>query len=198
MSDLRKQLRGKRQKLSSEDRQKKSLRILTHLTRYLPFVRGHSLGLYASTPEEVDTAPLLSLAHGMEKAIYLPVVNQSGFRKDPMLFARYLPDVTRLKQNRFGILEPDVPIGECIRAAELPLLCIPMVGFNQTCDRIGMGAGYYDRSLAIRGFRKPHLVGLAFVCQKANFEPATHDVPMNAVITEEGVLLRVKSGRHLR
>ena len=195
MPDLRAQLRRNRRKLSPEDRQNKSLQILTHLRRYLPFVRSDSLGLYAATPEEVDTAPLLSLAHDMGKEIYLPVLNQSRLRKDPMLFARYLPDATRLKKNRFGIAEPDVPIGECVRAAKLHLLCIPMVGFNQTCDRIGMGAGCYDRALGIRSFRKPHLAGLAFACQKADFEPATHDVPMDAVITEEGVLRRVRSER---
>ncbi len=195
MTDLRSQLRTKRQSLSSDDRQEKSLAIASNLSRYLPFIRTPSLGLYHSMNEEVNTEPLLTFASEQNKDIFLPVINDSNLRKDAMLFARYIPGVTRIRKNRFGIAEPDAGIGECIRASELPFLCVPMVGFNRHCDRIGMGAGYYDRALDAGSFRKPHLVGLAFACQVAVFEPAAHDVPMDAVITEEGTLLKTKSGQ---
>jgi len=190
MTDLRTQLRKQRQSLSREDRQQKSEAIAAHLSRYLPFVRSDTLGIYQSLDEEVDTTHLIDVAIANKKAIYLPIVNESKIRGDALLFARYVPGQTRMKKNRYGILEPDVGVGECSRAAELALICVPMVGFNKRCDRIGMGAGYYDRALETNGVRKTHLVGLAFACQKAEFEAAPHDVPMNAVATEDGMLLR--------
>ena len=128
----------------------------------------------------------------------LPVVNNSEIRSDAMLFARFIPETTPMKNNRYGIPEPDVPIDECLRSDELSFICVPMVGFNQRCDRIGMGAGYYDRTLENRGTVKPHLVGLAFACQEAEFEAASHDVPMDTVVTEDGVLEGFKSGQHQR
>ena len=198
MNDLRTQLRERRQALSSEDRQKKSLAMSEHLTRYLPFVRTDTVALYYSTPEEVDTTGLIMTAAEQGKTIYLPVVNTSQIRSDAMLFARFIPETTPMKNNRYGIPEPDVPIDECLRSDELPFICVPMVGFNQRCDRIGMGAGYYDRTLENRGTVKLHLVGLAFACQEAEFEAASHDVPMDAVVTEDGVLEGVKSGQHQR
>ena len=190
MTDLRTQLRTRRQLLSREDRQKKSEAIAAHLSRYLPFIRSASLGIYQSLDEEVDTTPLIDIAIENNKAIYLPIVNQSRIRADALLFARYVPGKTHMKKNRYGISEPDVGIGECSRATELPLICVPMVGFNEHCDRVGMGAGYYDRALGAPGIRKTHLVGLAFACQQAEFEAAPHDVPMDAVATEEGMLRR--------
>lgn len=190
MTDLRTQLRTRRQSLSFEDRQQKSEAITAHLSRYLPFVRTDSLGIYRSLDEEVDTTFLIGIALERNKAVYLPIVNQSKIRDDALLFARYVPGQTRMKKNQYGILEPDVGIGECSRATELPFICVPMVGFNKDCDRMGMGAGYYDRALETPGVRKTHLVGLAFACQQAEFEAAPHDVPMNAVATEDGMISR--------
>ncbi|MBO6558250.1 MAG: 5-formyltetrahydrofolate cyclo-ligase [Pseudomonadales bacterium] len=196
MTDLRSQLRERRQALSFEDRRRKSLAISEHLNHYLPFVRTDNVALYYSTPEEVDTTGLIMTAAEQGKTIYLPVVNTSEIRSDAMLFARFDPGTTGMKKNRYGIPEPDVAVDECLRSDELSFICVPMVGFNQRCDRIGMGAGYYDRALENNGVRKPHLVGLAFRCQNAEFEPAPHDVPMDAVVTEDGVLKGVKSGQH--
>lgn len=193
MSDLRSELRSNRKALSVEERRDKSLAILTHLSRYLPFVKTASLAIYSSTSEEVDTSALLDYLVDTSKDIYLPVVNQSRIRAASMLFARYLPGKTRVRKNRFGIIEPECPIGECVQATDLPFLVVPMVGFNRQCDRIGMGGGYYDRALAGGVIRQPHLVGLAFACQEAKFDANAHDVPMDAVVTEEGILLRSKS-----
>lgn len=72
------------------------------------------------------------------------------------------------------------------------MVIVPMVGFNRYCDRIGMGGGYYDRVLGAGNFRPVSLVGVAFDCQLAEFDPQPQDVPMDLVVTES----RQYSRRH--
>jgi 5-formyltetrahydrofolate cyclo-ligase len=57
-----------------------------------------------------------------------------------------------------------------------------------------MGGGYYDKAFDRTRFQRSHLVGLAFEGQQADFEPARHDVPMQAVITENRVIKRALNG----
>ncbi len=196
-SILRQQLRARRKDLSPDVHRKDSEQIAQLISRYLPYIRAKQIAVYASLPEEVDTRPLIAIAHEQNKQLYLPVLPGNNIRTPAMLFAHYQPDTTRMKVNRFGIPEPDVPIGECVRGDQLPLVCVPLVGYNGRCDRIGMGAGYYDRAFAKAGVKKTTLLGLAFSCQQADFDPAPHDVPMAAIATEAGIIERRPTSRQV-
>ncbi|MFT7218732.1 MAG: 5-formyltetrahydrofolate cyclo-ligase [Candidatus Azotimanducaceae bacterium] len=190
VSDLRRDLKHRRLSLDPGDRGKKSLLIQNRLLKYLPVQRARHIAIYLSIPGEVDTAAMIDAFHEQEKAIYLPVINNQQWRAEPLLFHRFIPGETALRKNRFGIREPEHRIGECVRGVDMDLVCAPLVGFNQHLDRIGMGGGYYDRCFKRKGYRKTRLVGLAFNCQQAEFEPEAHDVPMDAVVTESEVLER--------
>ena len=185
---LRKSLRAARRSITPLEREEKSQRLARNLARYLPFRRCKKLAIYLPLPEEVDTAPVLKLAELLRKPIYLPIVGTEGWQKKTMMFAPYLPGETALRENRFGIWEPAVRPGSCIRGIDIEFVCVPVVGFNDDCDRIGMGGGYYDKAFDRRRFQRSKLVGLAFENQRAEFTPAGHDVPMHAVITEERVI----------
>ena len=106
-----------------------------------------------------------------------------------MHFARWNGDPQRLKANRFGILEPMVDSREWLDAAQLDVILLPLVAFDRRGHRLGSGAGYYDRALALRAGRPapPLLVGLAHSCQEVQLIPAEPwDIPMDAVATERG------------
>jgi 5-formyltetrahydrofolate cyclo-ligase len=194
LSQLRKSLRSARRSITPVEREEKSRLLARNLARYLPFRRCKKLAVYLSLPEEVDTSPVIELAQLLRKAIYLPVIDTRVWQKQSMMFALYLPGETPLRENRFGIREPAVKPGNCIRGIDIEFVCVPVVGFNDRCDRIGMGGGYYDKAFDSRRFQQSKLVGLAFEGQQADFEPATHDVPMQAVITEDRVIERVPRG----
>ena len=194
LSELRKSLRSARRALPRSVREEKSHKIARNLARYLPFRRCNRLAIYLPIPEEVDTWPMIELAGRLNKPIYLPVINTRVWRKQPMMFGLFSPGVTPLRENRFGISEPGIPPGTCIRGTDIDFVCVPVVGFNENCDRIGMGGGYYDKTFREQGFRPSRLVGLAYETQLVDFQPAKHDVPMQAVITEERVLERLKRG----
>jgi len=194
LSQLRKSLRSARRSITPVEREKKSQLLARNLARYLPFRRCKKLAVYLSLPEEVDTSPVIELAQLLRKAIYLPVIDTKVWQNQSMMFALYLPGETPLRENRFGIREPAVKPGNCIRGIDIEFVCVPVVGFNDRCDRIGMGGGYYDKAFDSRRFQQSKLVGLAFEGQQADFEPARHDVPMQAVITEDRVIERIPRG----
>ncbi|MFP6803418.1 MAG: 5-formyltetrahydrofolate cyclo-ligase [Pseudomonadales bacterium] len=194
LSQLRKSLRSARRSITPVEREEKSQLLARNLARYLPFRRCKKLAVYLSLPEEVDTSPVIELAQLLRKAIYLPVIDTKVWQNQSMMFAIYLPGETPLRENRFGIREPAVQPGNCIRGIDIEFVCVPVVGFNDRCDRIGMGGGYYDKAFDSRRFQQSKLVGLAFEGQQADFEPARHDVPMQAVITEDRVIERIPRG----
>jgi 5-formyltetrahydrofolate cyclo-ligase len=143
--------------------------------------------LYAALPEELDTAPLLELARARGCRIYLP-------RIDPHSLGRKMQFVEtkdRHRSNRLGITEP---VGmEIIGARWLDVVFLPIVGFDSRGVRLGTGGGYYDRAFAFRRWRKvwhtPQLVGLAYAFQQVEgITKAAHDVLLDAVVTEKGVI----------
>jgi 5-formyltetrahydrofolate cyclo-ligase len=99
--------------------------------------------------------------------------------------------IATLKRNRFGILEPVG--GQALSSRWLDLVFVPVVGFDIRGTRLGMGAGFYDRALAWRhtrnAWRGPRLIGLAYAFQQVDSIAAqAHDVHLDAVVTEKGVL----------
>ena len=82
--------------------------------------------------------------------------------------------------------------GKACNARWLDLVLVPLVGFDRDGNRLGMGAGFYDRQFAFlghrRAWRRPLLVGLAFEVQRLErLAPMPHDVPLWAVVSESAV-----------
>lgn len=97
-----------------------------------------------------------------------------------------------LVTNRYGIPEPDVHPSSALTAADMALIVLPLVGFDAHGHRLGMGGGWYDRSLAARHTQPapPHLVGVGFAAQRLDAIPQDHwDVPLDAVCCEEATYL---------
>jgi len=75
----------------------------------------------------------------------------------------------------------------------LDLILLPLVAFDKSGHRLGMGGGYYDRTLAFlahrRLWRKPHLLGTAYQFQQLETLPTQPwDIPLDGIATEQGVL----------
>lgn len=93
--------------------------------------------------------------------------------------------------NRYGIPEPDVAASSLLEAEALALVVLPLVGFDARGNRLGMGSGWYDRTLAFRQARSapPYLVGAAFALQQlGDFAAESWDVGLDAVCTESAIL----------
>ncbi|WP_374610221.1 5-formyltetrahydrofolate cyclo-ligase [Thermomonas sp.] len=92
-----------------------------------------------------------------------------------------------LVTNRFGIPEPDIDPDAALPASEMAMLVLPLVGFDAQCNRLGMGGGWYDRSLSFRRDTSapPWLVGAGFDVQRVEvLQHEAWDVPLDAVCSE--------------
>ena len=183
---LRQRLRSRRRELGVAQRAAAAQIITRHIdaTRWLRGARP--IGLYVSVGLEVSTEALRSLARRRCCPVYLPRI--SDYRRRTMLFARDRDPLSL--RNRHGIPEPAV--AETVPARSLSVVFVPLLGFDGDGARLGSGAGYYDRVFAFRRHRhswhRPLLVGLAYRVQRLDhIELGRHDVPLDAVVTEDGV-----------
>jgi 5-formyltetrahydrofolate cyclo-ligase len=147
---------------------------------------GRRIALYLPMPEEFDSLPLVDLALRRGCEVLVPRVDPS--RSGRMRLHRL---EGRLIANRYGIPEP--ASGSPVEARWAHVVFTPLVGFDRTGARLGMGAGYYDRLLAFRRLRQawrgPRLVGLAYHFQELDHLPLRpHDIPLDWVVTERGLI----------
>jgi 5-formyltetrahydrofolate cyclo-ligase len=184
---LRASLRARRRAISAAERARAARQIARHADHALDLRSGQRIGIYAATAEELDTSCLIDLALRRGCRVYLPRIERSA-RLRTMHFA---PLSGRQRANRFGIFEPEGPRLASVRL--LDVVFLPLVGFDRHGIRLGMGGGYYDRAFGFRRLRSfwhaPLLVGIGYASQEVErITPAAHDVPLDLVITERGVL----------
>ena len=180
---LRRQLKAARNALKPAVRHKAARASLRVALRHGLLLRSQRIGFYLPQGGEFDVRPLLNQALWMRRTCYLPMLPRRG---RVMRFGQ-LGRKTRMSLNRYGIGEP-VDLRP-LRARQLDLLLMPLVGFDHQGYRLGMGGGYYDATLAFmrhrRRWRKPRLVGVAYECQRVEALPHDPwDMPLDAVLTE--------------
>lgn len=184
--ELRRQARAARRALPESERRAASAALAEHLLD-APLLRAAArVGAYAAVASELDLAPLISglLARGAE--VYLPHVEHTA---PDMHFARWRGQQRFLLPNRFGIPEPVGDASDLLEARALDVLLLPLVAFDGSGQRLGSGAGYYDRALAYRleAVAPPWLIGIGFACQQVAAIPAAPwDVPLDGYATEAG------------
>jgi len=185
---LRRKLRQTRRQLSPAQQRHAARRLYRQLSHHPLFRRARHIALYLPNDGEIDPRLLLRAAQRRGKATYLPVLNP--WPRTRMVFQRIEPG-ERLRRNRFGIFEPVIRTARQRRVWALDLLLMPLVGFDGNGGRLGMGGGFYDRSLAYRARRKnshkPTLLGLAHECQRVDRLPLeSWDVPLLGTVTDRG------------
>ena len=184
---LRRMLRKARRALTPSEQRKAAHGLYRQLAQQPLFRRAKHISLYLPTDGEIDPRLLLRAAQRRGKATYLPVL--SAWPRTKMVFQRVRPG-DKLSPNRFRILEPRVNAKHQRQVWALDLVLLPLVGFDDAGGRLGMGGGFYDRSLAYlarrQHWRKPTLLGLAHECQKVDrLAQASWDVPLAGTVTDK-------------
>lgn len=188
-SRTRRELRDARRNLSAHEQRAAAQSIRRLAVRNLTYLRARHIGFYAATGEELSLWPLLSDAAASGKQCYLPVITDRlmRFEPAPLGFFEFDPRFDTLVTNRYGIAEPGLHQRRRRRVDRLDVLFVPLVGFDRSGQRIGMGQGFYDRTLAgiHRRYRRPLLVGCGYSVQEVEtIETNPWDVPLDAILTE--------------
>ena len=129
-------------------------------------------------PDELDTRPILADLLAQGKRVYLPKSSIGDRRIIPLR----LTDLDALHEGAYGILEPDLE--ETCLSSDLDIVLVPARAFDRHGNRLGRGAGFYDRFMSDAGFRALRC-GVAFACQVLPQVPHDdHDLPVHILVTE--------------
>jgi 5-formyltetrahydrofolate cyclo-ligase len=187
----RRRLRTLRHAVTGRERREAERHIVASLRRLGCTKPGRRVALYLARDGEPDLAAFIRMARHRSVRLYAPRITSRRRRT-----IRFLPLITggALPRNWYGIAEPAVAPSLGIGLLRLDTVLAPLVGFDRHGNRLGNGAGYYDRALrrrlpAGRSWRRPRIIGIAFACQESDaLIAAPWDVPLDLIVTERGVL----------
>lgn len=175
---IRRQCLKARESLSTAERVLLSARIERYLAAELQLHPPGCVGFCWPYRAEFDARPLVKRLLGEGWTACLPVV---GDTIGPMFFREWTPE-TPMQADRHGIQTP-------LQGAEVvpDLLLLPFNAIDACGYRLGYGAGYFDRTLAVMAPR-PFVIGVGFaVGVVASVYPQPHDIPVNCRVTETGI-----------
>ena len=186
--EIRQQKRAQRCALSIATQQQHAQALCTNINKEKIYRNSQNIAFYLANDGEIDPAQLIEHAWFLGKNVYLPLLSPV---KNSLYFVPYQPD-SQLKLNRFDIAEPVCHPSQWRSASQMDLLLLPLVAFDVSGNRVGMGGGFYDRTLAYlqhrRYWRKPVLAGLAHEIQKVTqLDTQSWDIPLDYVITEKQI-----------
>lgn len=196
-TEIRQRIRRQRRHVGLRERTHAARRLVSILRRSRVYGRSRRIACYWAIDGEIELTAFLLRAHRDGRALYLPVLSHGPSGR--LRFHRYRPGA-RLRANRFGIPEPVPRQSSRIACQRLDLVLLPLVAFDRQGHRLGMGAGFYDRTFAFlrqrRGrWRRPQLLGVAFSFQQiAELPVEPWDVPLAGIATENG-LMRCRAAR---
>ncbi len=195
----RRELRQRRRRLSAAQQRRAGAQLARVVRCRLEFRRARRIAFYLASDGEIDPGRLLALAQATGKACYLPVLHPLGHNR--LHFARYRHG-QRLARNRYGIPEPRLHTRHGTPAWALDIVFLPLVGFDRRGHRLGMGGGFYDRTLAFKHHRhapRPLLIGLAHSLQELGTIVAQPwDVALDAIATEREYICRPRTPQAAR
>ncbi|WP_019451122.1 5-formyltetrahydrofolate cyclo-ligase [Cupriavidus sp. BIS7] len=165
------------------DRASADTRIAAALAPLLERIGVQRLGFYWPIQQEFDARDTVAqwLAAMPGRVAALPVVSRPGA---PLDFHTWTPDTT-MRTGHYGI-----PVPDGTEAVMPDALLIPCVGFSADKFRLGYGGGFYDRTLAAMAAAgaTPVAIGIGFVACEVPLQAEAHDLPMDWVVTERGVM----------
>ncbi len=179
-------MRARRRALSERDQARAAENLAARLSTLPLFQNSRRIAFYFPDDGEIDPTLAMAQAWSMKKRCFLPtLVHVIGNR------LRFAPATAgmSLAINRYGIPEPEVPRRSWRKAVALDLILLPLVAFDLAGGRVGMGAGYYDQTLAFlrqrNHWHKPRLLGLAHELQRTEtVDTDPWDIPLDGVVTD--------------
>lgn len=183
---MREKLLALRRQVPPNDRIIKARSLTAIVTQLSSYQSAKNIAIYWSTTEEINTQPLIQAIHDASKNCYLPLLNNN------ILIFQRVKSATTLQVNKYNIYEPKPAPHQQITLANLDIVFLPLVGFDNNKYRLGMGGGYFDRTFSFikkENLAKPLLIGLSYAIQQVAVLPTdTWDLQLDAVVTEQSYL----------
>lgn len=177
-SQLRQSMKAKRRSLTAAQQIQAAQSIIPQAISLIQSYNVSNIAFYLPFNGEISPLPLMTHLLNKHKKLYIPVLHP--FTSGQLLFINY-NSKTEFKLNRFGIQEPVLDVRNIIPLNELEMIFTPLVAFDKAGNRLGMGGGFYDRTLAQT--KNIISVGLAHECQQVEQLPIeSWDMPLTHII----------------
>ncbi len=180
---IRKKMRAQRNQLAHPQMENAAVACSKLLLQTKSLIESTHIALYLQQDGELDPYPTIEALWALHKQVYLPVIEK---HRNQLKFAAYHPG-SEMRLNRFGIAEPSVT--EFFPIGDIDIVCLPLVAFTEQGQRLGMGGGFYDRTLE-KYANNTNLkkIGLAYEFQKQPQLPTeTWDQSMDMIVTEKKI-----------
>ncbi|HCL5339756.1 TPA: 5-formyltetrahydrofolate cyclo-ligase [Salmonella enterica] len=183
--EIRRMIRERRRALTPEQQRCFGQQAAGRILSFPPVVLAQTVAVFLSFDGELDTQPLIEQLWLSGKRVYLPVLHP--FSPGNLLFLHYHPH-SELVTNRLKIQEPKLDVRDVLPLSQLDVLVTPLVAFDEDGQRLGMGGGFYDRTLQNWPSHDLTPVGYAHDCQRVEKLPVEEwDIPLPAVVTPSKV-----------
>tara|TARA_Y100001936_G_scaffold61778_1_gene60773 strand:+ start:53 stop:634 length:582 start_codon:yes stop_codon:yes gene_type:complete len=178
---LRKEISLKRKNLSKKERLDSEESLVQLWESVGDSYKKNKVALYWPNNGEVATNALISYFFSNGSKCFLPVISNNEENK--LIDFALFEEQSRLVKNRFGIPEPNK--SKIIDLNQLDIIFLPCVCFDSRGNRIGMGGGFYDKTLSYLSKKEnTKLIILAYDFQEVeSCLPESHDIKADACLT---------------
>ncbi|MDO5544074.1 MAG: 5-formyltetrahydrofolate cyclo-ligase [Acinetobacter sp.] len=195
LKTLRKQLRQQRRAVTRTQQQQAQQAIFQRLIRLPKFQYAQKVGVYLHAFGEIHTQRIIEYCFAHGKQVYLPMICNMNQR---LVWVKINPQQYRQRRfahHRLGMQEPRTSRGKHI--SHLDLVLMPLLACDTYGTRIGMGGGYYDRTLASAS-QRPYRLGIAhdFQLIHARLPRENWDQPVDTLLTPRHFLQFKRTLKH--
>ena len=187
--NIRKLMRERRNSLSENEQKLAGLHLCDQIKKFIK--PNDIVALYLDNDGEVSTSPTISYLQEHKIKTLLPVMH--SFNKGYLNFQTYLStDKTAMVKNHFDILEPKLNAQQTYSLSQIDYIFMPLVAFDKQGNRLGMGGGFYDKTLSKIAELEfsPKLIGLSHDCQQVDALPYQDwDIPLDLIITPTKIIV---------
>jgi 5-formyltetrahydrofolate cyclo-ligase len=182
---MRQHNRKRRAELGAQQLEQASQALAQKIISLDIYRQTQRLAVYSAVNGEISLDPVIDHALAAGKLVYLPNLDKQSLRFSPYFREQ------KMRINSFRLPEPDVGDEQMLQPDQLDLVLAPLVVFDESRNRIGMGGGFYDRSFAMRkdaAVSLPVLIGVAHDLQKVEqIIPEEWDVRLDMVVTDQAI-----------
>jgi len=181
-ASLRQELKSSRESLSPAQREAAAMAAEAKIIHLPEWQNAKVVCLYASFQGELPTTQLLQNLLRSDKRCVLPKVNSEG---QPELYE--IKSFQDLELSSLEILEPKINCPR-INPTQIDFFLVPGIGFDRRGNRLGHGAGFYDRLLA-QASPRAYFLGYGYDFQVVDAIPhEAHDMVMHAMATPSQII----------
>ena len=142
---IRQEIRQLRKSISQEKSQQAAQELAKRLKVDSRYKNALNIACFISFDAEINTNPLIDMLFYDCKKVYLPKLKP--VKPNRLWFMPYQQN-SKLLDNRIGIPEVDLTVNHAIAVSKLDIILMPLVAFDLKGNRLGMGGGFYDATLA--------------------------------------------------